>query len=119
MGAQPEGSSASRSAAVVPGPFDRLFAGWPDVLVQAGVATHPDTVGGVGRSIARTDSGGKVVYRRSGYCYTDEQRHGAQREIAERLGHSPKTNEYKAAATSCLPRSSLRASRRGRSRRCR
>lgn len=83
------------------GPFDRLFGGWADVLVQAGVA-HPDAVGGVGRSIARTDSGGKVVYRRSGYCYTDEQLHGALREIAERLGHSPKTNEYKAARNELL-----------------
>jgi hypothetical protein len=55
----------------------------------------PDAVGGVGRSIGRDHGSGRVVYRRFGYCYTDEQLHGALREIADRPGRSPKTTEYK------------------------
>jgi hypothetical protein len=82
------------------GPFDRMFGEWADVLVQAGIA-QPDPVGGVGRSTSRTVGGRKIFYR-SGYGYSDEQLHGALREIADRLGHSPKTTEYKGARDELL-----------------
>lgn len=82
------------------GPFDRLFGDWGAVLVDAGIA-QPDAVGGVGRSTSRT-VGGRKIYYRSGYGYSEEQLHGALREIAERLGHSPKTSEYKAARDELL-----------------
>lgn len=83
------------------GPLDRLFGNWADVLVQAGIA-KPDAVGGIGRSVRKSTADGRVVYLRSGYCYTDKQLRGALREIAGRLGRSPKTTEHKVARDELL-----------------
>jgi hypothetical protein len=72
--------------------FDRLFGGWRNVLVTAGLA-RDDGVGGVGHSV-HSNGGGRKVFLRSGYGYSEDQYRGALREIAERLGHSPTTGEY-------------------------
>jgi hypothetical protein len=67
----------------------RLFGGWADLLVAAGMAER-DEIGGV----PRATGGGQTVYRRSAYAYTDEQILAAVRLVAERLGRSPSTSEY-------------------------
>ena len=73
--------------------FDRLFGGWRNVLVAAGLA-RDDGVSGVGHSVRRS-GGGRKVFLRSGFGYSEEQYRAALREIADRLGHSPTTGEYK------------------------
>jgi hypothetical protein len=72
--------------------FDRLFGGWRNVLVAAGLA-RDDGVSGVGHSV-RSSGGARKVFLRSGFGYSEEQYRGALREIAARLGHSPTTGEY-------------------------
>ena len=73
--------------------FERLFGGWPATLVAAALV-EPDPIGGVGHT-RTTTGGGRTVRSRSGFAYTEEQLREALREIARRLGHSPKTQDYR------------------------
>lgn len=69
-------------------PFYRLFDGWADALVAAGLAEEGEITGPVLRIPDYS------LRSRAGYRWTDEQLAEGLRTIAARLGHPPTTGEY-------------------------
>ena len=71
------------------GPFQRLFSGWAEVLAACGLI---DGEAPTGAAIGTTGYGS--LRPAKAYGYTEEQLFAALREVAARLGRSPKTAEY-------------------------
>jgi hypothetical protein len=65
-------------------PFDRVFGSYYKALVGAGLVN-----GEAGIPVARS-----TMVRLGGYHVGEEQMHAALREVAERLGRSPRAAEY-------------------------
>lgn len=71
------------------GPYQRLFAGWTEVLAACGLI---DANAPTGAAVGTTGYGS--VRPAKAYGYTEEQLFAAMREVADRLARSPKTQEY-------------------------
>lgn len=68
------------------GPFDRLFGGWLNALVTAGLVDAD--------APARTPNLTAGQVRPSGYRFTTEQIRQSLRDVAERVGRPPRTSDY-------------------------